>query len=1422
MKYKSVILCIALLSFSLFYCDGFAFAGTTTDLKGFYKADYMPEDVVTKGVDPNVMLLLDTSTAMTFTLEGVMPYKTDFRDIYQRAALLAQSTYGHGMRPPVIDGEETTQIRGGSGMSLYSSFSRYGRDLDSSNNYIGSADCYYTSDPDKPFLLTFRNRLLAHYTNWINSSGQLVSPNTTNLPTGALVGGTPSVAERNAALLEYMALRNYIPTRYVRDANGYWMVDPTISVNPVPTNLANQYLVPNDSRIYKMKLALWRLTNQANSEILSRMNVGVAITYQHLVRNDPLHGMYNALSVATKNASPDVMLPSVGEGRRGYYGATKILRYGNAATYVTNLSGDAADPREEDLDGYFAGQTFMSQISNRGVLVGLYLDRSPGDPIWNSLSRATMYVPFNKFYARDASGNVNKTSQLDDFRSYMSGYEKYTGIYKLDGELMGMENRPLKDEFWASGLTLLSTAIYGGRNSGEGAHFPFHKGLRITNSGSTNGTNEYMIQYATTPKDNAGSTEEDVVFLDPSINSEGLPTGQAIGSVIDFFSPATTAGTNGADGLSFTNDTAGFFPVIGSCQSNWLIVFCSGIDAVPGYKPEEAVRRLFENTRTMRGRRLEGNRWVENSSYAMDSGVRTLVVGFLPEEKSDEEPEIKAVRATLKAMAEEGDPILLPDGTYVKNVEATPEIASDVPGLIKAFNNVLRRIYVEKMGSGTVSLPAVIDNTTDPDVRVVFGAAYRINPLDQWNGWLGKYYLNGTTSTEEWEANSRMLSRMNDREIYTSSGSQNSNNTAVQVITPTTIQQLISPAVPNRYWTPFRDWLLTYGNTATSDAVGILGDMVNSGITVVGTPKHKDLSSSNISAIRSRDAAVYIQTNRGVLHALNYMNGNELWAFIPPNIFQNKIRNLKFDTINTNEWLAGNGLTRVSSNPMVLLDGMLIARDVVYQGTPRTLLTGYLGNGGNGFYTMDITEMDGSTKAPVFRWAIENARYDIANDTTAPNNADRIKRWGIATTGGSVMPNYNYTDLGLTINPGVYFDPVDGETVGVLPGGLGHKLQDPNDTQGKAFYIFNPTNGAIIRKIDSSSNASTGFEAPVSRKLGMAISPVIYQENGAKKTIAFYTADSEGNILQCKTETASQNWTLKSIFQLRTLGGMFQYEGNIALPPAANLPVAVPMKMLLAKSRNNFTWLFGGTSNLYAPGSDADERKRIINGEQFIFGLNTNNIMKSSELNTGITPSNGAIRKMRYYIDDIPQDKYGKYGTEVYNYDPDLLGVSKGMDDYGWVLRLRPKFGVSGAEYLSANPLLLNNILYLATFIPFEGTRADEICSDVGVGKLYALDPSTGLSAMENGKSSIILDNMKIVGLTGNRDNNRLVLSAKELRIDSKSEVFDKFANAIDIGNGLFEVDGPAGTPFQPVGGDPELDFEELLPHIQYWRERFQ
>ena len=1393
LKKKGFLLSVMLFML-LFLSVNYARVTLASELRSFYKDDYMLEDILSKGLDPNVLLLLDVSTAMTFAPFGVMPNKSDDRSQYQRALMLKDSTYGHGMRPPRFisgDGQsnselEETRIHGGMGVPGYIlSYSRYGRDLDPSNNIIGDPNCYYTSEPSKFFLLTFKNRHLAHYDKWITENGNLRRPNfgvNSDLPSGGVVG-TLTDNERREAEIAFNSLVKYIPERFVKNASGVWVPAPNFKKGPVPKDSpATEHLVPNDSRLYIMKLVLWRLTEELNSNMFSRMNVAAAKTYQDYTNI--------AFSGATKNA-----LSGYGEGHRFYYGATVDFPYGNAAQYVTGVHVS-----KPDIEGVLVDNNFMSQWTRHGVVVDAYYDSGPFDNGWKSLSRAILFAPFNKFYRiRDSDGKIEKTEKLDNFRSWISGYEVYkTGI-----------TRPIKDELWASSLTLLSTAIYGGQNSSEGNYFPYHKG--VINVHDRGGTGEPLLQFAVTSRDKAGSGFSDsVLHLDPLENSEGLPAGQAVGSVFDFFSPPPTNNPiNGLDGVNFATDSVGFFPVTGSCQQNWLVIFCAGNDAVPEYSPVDAVSNLFKKTLTMRGRRFDSvaKKW-EAQEYEMDSGVRTLIVGFIdPENK---EPEIVKVKTDLERMARVGDPIETTQPgdkvrTFSPNPYAKPEFANDVPGLIKALNTVFKRIYAEKMGSGIpVSQPA-IDDFTDPSVRIVFGASYRINPLDQWDAWLSKFRLeDNRPPIKLWEVNEGMAKLGLSRKLFTSIGVSGS----VERVTASNLKD--HAGIPARA-NDFYKWFCRFNNSdqQVGELSGVLGDMVNSGITVVGGPKHISLTS--IAEIKNREAVVYVQTNRGVLHAFNYLTGHEIWGFVPPGIFGSRIKNLKFDE--NNEWIDGNGYTRVRSNPMVLLDGLLNTQDVVDGLSVNTLLTGYLGRGGNGFYTMNISYMDAINKEPRFEWAIENIRYD----NTVGGGV--VRRWGRAA---SSLGNYNYSQLGHTIVPGVYFTPIIGllggeeDTIGVLPGGLGYRLGRQNDNQGKAFYFFNPTDGSILRTINT---RATGFRHPSNNDPGMGVSPIIYRENSQRKTIEFYTVDSDGNIIWCDTSKGNfYSWELQSIFQFITVGQrMFPYE-YIAPVTQPNRPIVIPKKMVLGRSRNGYVWLFGGTSDINGPGSFANDSHKIINDEQYLFGLNTNNILSSSSLNSsGISPRSSNVRKMPYYIDpDLPAE-YGVYGMAYPGKNPNT-GINYGMDDYGWVMRLRPKLAQfeTEAEYLSADPFLFNSVLYLATFIPRSSSQSAEVCANVGVGKLYVLDPTTGHSLLD--KPAIVLENIKIAGLSGNPKENRLTLSLKELKTGGLRAVYSNFSSVSDLGSGLIDIKAPAG---EYDGSNNEPDFEEIVPHIQYWNESF-
>jgi Tfp pilus tip-associated adhesin PilY1 len=433
-------------------------------------------------------------------------------------------------------------------------------------------------------------------------------------------------------------------------------------------------------------------------------------------------------------------------------------------------------------------------------------------------------------------------------------------------------------------------------------------------------------------------------------------------------------------------------------------------------------------------------------------------------------------------------------------------------------------------------------------------------------------------------------------------------------------------------------------------------------------------------------------------------------------------------------------------------------------------MLGALGWGGNGFYAMDVTAA-GST--PSFLWAIDNARYAERES----NLLDGVKRWGNAA--GGVKINYDYSDLGLTIVAPELFS-TDTADVGFIPGGLGYNFGA--DNHGKAFYIFNPQNGEIIKKIDNNN----GYIGPGS--LGMGVAPVVYFMQGGK-TIEFFTGDSEGNVLYCNTTEAPENWNLKSIFRLRT-----EHDDN---------PVALTKALEIGKASDGNRWLFGGTSDLMVP--DFSEARTLRNDEQHIFGLNLTKAMNES---TPVTLSDLVSLKYLKTSPDI-EPSYGETGNQN----------SVQSEDPGWTLKLRPKLphdtDPTDAEYVVTSPFLYNGVLYVSTFVPRTRHPDDqEQCRDVGDGKLYALDPLTGGSQWKNGtEQALLFKDIKIVGISSSRGN--LFLGIKILKPGASQNLSSEIGDyKFHASNTVLEI-----PPAKVKRAKPKL--KTKIPHLQYWRESF-
>lgn len=1248
---------------------------SAAELKPIPKATY-PQDIVLTGVEPNVLFLLDTGSAMVFTPNGIMPLETDGKSQSARAQALAQATYGVGARPPIINGSSRTDVGHGG-------HDRYGRDIDDSNNNIGDPYCYYTPDENYPYLLTFKQVTGQDY-------GKVT--NLTSLPFSIPVGN------------------RIINSEHIRN-----------------------YMVPNDSRMYIMKLVLWRLTEMPQAEMFSKMNVAMATSY----------GEYN---YGTENFYAD------------YY---KTSPYGERTGWINGVAPSWSIGVGTDAMG--VGQNYRdSQIVYGGINRDNYGFNINAANVTQrrkarQVNRAVLKVPFDKFYSQKSDGTYQPEAHLRTFRQYIDGIEQATGGWNT------LNFATFNPELIADGQTPLATSIYGREyhiDEFDSMEFP-------------------LIQYGNTVRwFNMGSNTFQV--LTPYTTKDGLGAGQAIGSAIDFFSPKVTSDDRGnTNGLAFTETRAGFFPVTGSCQTNWLVIFTAANDESTGaHAAHDAAMKLFKNTLEMRGRIFDKstNKWKEET-YSMNEGVRTIVVGFVSPDATDSNS--VQLRSSLNKIAQHGDPIRV-GANYVPNPDATAYFANDVPGLIDKLTAVIKRIFGDKMAAGA---PVILPMTDTGEENVMLSSSYAINSLDQWKSWFYKYKLTPTGRVELWEAGALMGAKGNNRKLYTTKRKEGITGT----VSPTPVKDLGNSDITDltgaaTHMSDFRNWLQTYSD------IGPLGDMEHSGMTIVGKPTESSMLTDPL--IANRNKTIYIQTNRGVLHAINFETGEETWGFIPPNIFQSRVKRLKYGEAGT--WLTGDGKSSMRSEPLDLLDGLMTAHDMKFNQDSQfhTVLLACLGWGGNGLYAMDITKIsDDITTPPQFLWALENARY-ASMDVVSMDN---VKRWGEAAQSGGAV-DYDYSDLGLTIQAAVPLKLLGDKDVAVLPGGLGYKLG--TDSQGKAFYFLDAETGGIFKRIDSGSGTSDFYAN--GRPLGMGVTPITYINDEQGRTREIYTADSEGNILHCDTDTPVANWKLQGVFQLRTYS---ESERPNTTAVSADLPVATPLGLLSATTGAGDKWLYGATADIMAP-----EERKLTNAQQFLFGLCLSKLA-GNETTTD-------LKQWKYMNDGLlpPHPE-----AIAFDATANLLQAS----DKGWVLRLRPKMTDANnprdAEYATTDPFLYDNKLFVATFVPnTRSAEKEETCPELGDAKFYIFNPITGKSFLSD-RQAFTLRNVKIAGITA--VGNSVWVGIQELGVNATQLAAQDINSNVD--GVLATVHGSEGIEIEfPEEDDNPIRITPNIPHIQYWRER--
>jgi hypothetical protein len=916
-------------------------------------------------------------------------------------------------------------------------------------------------------------------------------------------------------------------------------------------------------------------------------------------------------------------------------------------------------------------------------------------------------------------------------------------------------------------------------------------------------------------------------------------SGEATGSVLDFFSPIIDYEIEGSDSAaesypSVSANTYRFvairdsgsgspasdrnkvkiaelddlsFPIRSTCEDNWLIVVASGTEpkvkssAEYSYGAWEAVKNLYDSTDAAQSQdqtlttgprkaayeqstmitKTSGGRTL--SKVDLENPIRTLVIGIVANEDDPEVKdnpsvlkEVKRMRLNLIKMANAGrgeDP----SGYTEANMYTAPYqpfFASNSTELLEAFRDALTA--VNKSDATQPSRGSLFDTpVAGEDLPSMFSTSYRIVQGDQWEGHLTRYTVSddedgSSTLTEKWEFDDILRARRDNGAVRKLKYWGGSNFTLISEgdsafnnllgansrigagLLPGATFGAVTPDKALYYW--LQGYEYSYNSNEKIPRSSMLADFGNSGVIYADYPSvtNNGLSgyyewAENLKSTVTPDTErLYAQTNDGILHVIVPSSGEEESAILPPpTLLPSRLASLKTNKADNLYKITGNEKALgTRSNPGFTLDGPLQKRRFgLSTGTDgmagtdwRTLLLGTLGRGGNGLYMLDITYPD----SPKFLWYKENLGDSVASMAAAQSEP-------VITLAADADPHY----LKLGFNSPKPAMGIAGTMGGVqtnfiaLPGGSQTSYEPAqNGKEGAVLLLIDPKDGKVIRAFDSAaagnSTAKTGSVMEgLAPYMGMMVSqPTLLRslpDSNSYMAGRVFAADNRGNIFMVSMEEQGSDGatTIHSPagWKIRTVATL---QKDTTAANNLSLSYAMPYG-LSAGYVNKKIWLGGGTSNVLTKKSPAALDGEIKNYFQMIFGLRV-----PDDQNNAITHVRDDLK-----VFTVPsEDKIGPGDTHP-----------------GWYFRLRSEEQNDGEEYVSAKPVMVNGVMFIATFR--ETTRIDTSNSDpcgitrsvAGESRIYAVDIRTGGAGhWTGGVKWITIKDVKVVEMTLRRNSN--------------------------------------------------------------------
>lgn len=498
----------------------------------------------------------------------------------------------------------------------------------------------------------------------------------------------------------------------------------------------------------------------------------------------------------------------------------------------------------------------------------------------------------------------------------------------------------------------------------------------------------------------------------------------------------------------------------------------------------------------------------------------------------------------------------------------------------------------------------------------------------------------------------------------------------------------------------------------------IFGDVINADPLFVGNQNYAYGTISAITGYDSyqtqvlkkidssnsvRNPLLLVNSNDGMMHAIDGKNGNEVFAYMPSWLlcpYQSTDGTACFAdsalSISGNNVSPLRLLTNAGYQHRYMLDGALAVGDAyVDKGTGaswRTIVVGAAAAGGKGIFALDLT-----------------ASYD-GSGTTSTTSLLSETMTAYANLSSSDVAMWEFTDKDYDATSGADGDADLGYTYGVpIIGRLANGewgaifANGYNSATGKAaLFIVNLATGKLIKKIEVGDGATTSSPNGLS-------SPAAVFNSATGAFSAVYAGDLKGNLWKFDLSSATpSSWAIehgsgKPLFVARDDTGVRQ-------------PITGPLE--IGTHTGGGYMIYFGTGKYFEKNDDSTTSLQTI----YAIWDKTQSNDDISDASTDTAAEKRTVLQEHKIIAEgtNPFDTTGQTKIRVTD-DVGAVAYSGGGAKRGWYLNLQVEGGSLLGERVVSAPILRNRRIIYTTIIP-NGSP----CEFGGTGWIMEFDPMSG------------------------------------------------------------------------------------------------